>query len=206
MARKSAPLYNWKIEVQEGEQKKKKVFLEKYSKEIGYSERYIYDDEISDLKDKYDISENILLDIIEESNKLFINKQETILFNRFTDFLKEHDDFITNSDREKIRLKYNYDFHDFYNSLKFESLISKFNQDLLIKKEEKIFNDLKKKLVSNNKYVSKSDRKKYISDFKLNYSNSINTVKINNCIDEFNFQFIENKKEEIYKEFKILKV
>ena len=201
MARKSAPLYNWQIEVQEGEQKSKKVFLEKYSKEIGYSERYIYDDEISDLKDKYDISENILLDIIEESNKLFINKQETILFNRFTDFLKEHDDFITNSDREKIKLKYNYDFHDFYNSLKFESLISKFNQDLLIKKEEKIFNDLKKKLVSNNKYVSKSDRKKYISDFKLNYSNSINTVKINNCIDEFNFQFIENKKEEIYKEF-----
>ena len=34
MARKSAPLYNWQIEVQEGEQKSKKVFLEKYSKEI----------------------------------------------------------------------------------------------------------------------------------------------------------------------------
>lgn len=104
MFRRRAPKYDWEIKKDVEDENFKKSFLKLYSKELNLDNRYISDEEKTDLKDKYNSYSNVLDEIIDTSNKNFIFRNKTKILKEFEKILDLRSHYIKDEEKFKFKL------------------------------------------------------------------------------------------------------
>lgn len=188
-----SPLYNWEIEVKQKNDELKLEFLELYSEKLDLNNRFITLSEKIDIKEGYDLKDELLDEIIDNSNELFIKKNESKFLNEFYNQLNSNKELIDDEKRIEFHYKYSYNYHDYYESLKMDELIDKHNKRIILNEEylfKQELHSLKKIITSEEKHILKS---KYI--------NFDNYRSIDEIIDRYNRMYIAKYQDDVLSEF-----
>lgn len=125
---KGAPLYTWQLEQQEEDNHLKKEFIKVNEKKLKLNKRFISPDELAYIKENYNLKNELLDEIINDSNKKFIEDNKANILKEFNDYLESNNKIIDDNEQEKISLEYHVGNYDFYKILKLDKLIEKHNR------------------------------------------------------------------------------
>lgn len=202
MFRRRAPKYDWEIKKDVEDENFKKSFLKLHSKELNLDNRYISDEEKTDLKDKYNSYSNVLDEIIDTSNKNFIFRNKTKILKEFEKILDLRSNYIKNEEKFKFKLEYTIGAFDFYNELNFDDLINQFNSKIISNEKPLVEHRFKKALRTYDGYIKGIDKLKLRSKFNTDYYDFYDKLDFDKIIDENNDKLSEKQKFEILNDFK----
>lgn len=187
---KRAPLYAWQIEKQEDDNQLKRIFINENGEKLNLNKRFISPNELADIKENYNLKNELLDEIITDSNGNFINNNEEKFKNEFESYLDSLDKIIDDNKRDKICLEYYVGDFDFYKYLKFDELIDKHNRS--IENHHRLV--LSNALNDENRYIDNVERKRLKSYFPNNES-------VDNRIYRHNRNLIKKREKEISIDF-----
>lgn len=202
MFRRRAPKYDWEIKKDVEDENFKKSFLKLYSKELNLDNRYISDEEKTDLKDKYNSYSNVLDEIIDTSNKNFIFRNKTKILKEFEKILDLRSHYIKDEEKFKFKLEYTICAFDFYDELNLDYLINQFNSKIIRNEKPLVERRFKKALRTYNGYIKGTDKLKLRSKFNTDYYDFYDELNFDKIIDETNDKLSEKQKVEILNDFK----
>lgn len=171
---------------------------ENYSK-LGISKKFIRYSEIIEIKEKYNLNESILLDVIDEGNDKYIDSQKPAVLKEFKQLLNSYKKFIDRKDRSEIRSRFYTRYYDYYNEMGFDDYIDEKNEKYISLKKKWIIN--KYGAILSNKFIDDSTvnfLKLKLKEDNFNFNEGLNMDKF---IKELNDNFIEDEEIKILKEF-----
>ena len=165
-----------------------------YSKELNLDNRYISDEEKTDLKDKYNSYSNVLDEIIDTSNKNFIFRNKTKILKEFEKILDLRSHYIKDEEKFKFKLEYTICAFDFYDELNLDYLINQFNSKIIRNEKPLVERRFKKALRTYNGYIKGTDKLKLRSKFNTDYYDFYDELNFDKIIDETNDKLSEKQK------------
>ena len=184
------PLYDWEIEVNQEKDKLKNEFLRLYSNELNLNSRYIGLSERSDIKERYDLNDELIDEIIDESNQIYVNKYNEKFLNDFLNKLDSYDSLIDDKTREELHDTYNTEYNDYFKTLGMNNYINEHN-NRIIENQKEILKSLSHDLEKYNRPINHDE----IKNFKNKCANEDDEflLKIKTIINNFNDRFIEEQ-------------
>lgn len=194
------PLYDWEIEIKEDNEKLKKEFVSSYSSKLNLNNRFITPFERIDIKEEYDLKNELLDEIIDESNEAYIKKNEPIFLNQFINELNSCDKFIDDKSRVDFHYKYTTDYNDYYESLKLDKYIDDHNNEIFESQKEILY-EFEQDLNKFTRPIFNEDIKKFKTKYNKNGHDYFNELGMYDLIKKFNDKFY---KKQFDKAFNIL--
>ena len=191
------PLYDWEIEIKEDNIKLKNEFLSSYSSKLNLNNRFITLFERIDIKEKYDLKDEILDEIIDESNNSFIKKSEPIFLNKFLNELNSCDTFIDDKSRVDFHCNYTTDYNDYYESLGLDKYIDQHNKKINERQKEILYK-FKQDINKFDKPIVYEDIQKFKTKYNMNSHNYFNELGMYDLIKKFNDKFYKKQFNEAF--------
>lgn len=191
------PLYDWEIEIKEDNNKLKKEFLNSHSSKLNLNNRFITLFERIDIKEEYDLKDEILDEIIDESNEAFIKKNEPFFLNRFLNELSSYDFFIDDKSRVEFHHRYTSDYNDYYESLKFDEYINHHNAQIFERQKE-ILDEFKQDINEFDQPIVREDIEKFKTKYVRDSHDYFNELGMYELIKKFNDKFYKKQFNEAY--------
>ena len=119
---------------------------------------------------------------IDEFNENFINNEKELFDKEFKDYLSSQG-FIDSANKIKIKNKYTKQYYNYYQKLKFESLIDNHNEEIIKNQKMELRNDLG---FNFEKYISNTDKRKIKENRAINFD-------LDEFIDWYNGGYIEKQ-------------
>lgn len=169
----SGPLYNFqKVDSNKREENKNK-FIQEYYNKLGFSKRYISPFEKEEIARNYNINKKDLEELINKSNKKFIDSISISISKDF-DILLKSNEFFDDEFREKLKIDYHQGGYDFYDEIGCEDKINTKNSQY----KSKILFNFKKEVDAyefidneiNNELKSKFNNFKYFGIEKSEFT------------------------------------
>lgn len=130
---------------------------------------------------------------INKSNTDFINTEKNIMRDEFYNDLKNINGFITDSEREKFKKKYDKGYSNYYVSLNFGYIIDKRNEIEYNNKKSDVLNEFKEELSVRKDFITDFDRIQFRKKYTIYDYDYYDILDFDSFIDEFNKSFSENK-------------
>ena len=142
-------------------------------------------------------------EIIEKANNNFINKEKEIIQKEFDDEIQSCVNFIDKNKRFYFKSKFNKDYFPYYDNLKFDKKINKFNNDFLNKRKKEIKIEFKKDLNSYNGYIPEGDIEKFKVKYTESYFDFFTYLKMEIIIKRTNRKYTEEQFKEVREKYNV---
>ncbi|MBQ9025628.1 MAG: UvrD-helicase domain-containing protein, partial [Methanobrevibacter sp.] len=186
----------------------RKFILKQFREELNSRERYISDSDKFEFKNKYNKDYcNYYVELefdkkIDLVNKQIIRKQKDIVYIQFKEELNSYNHHISDLDKEKLKEKYFIDDYDFYSELKCDFHIEKFNERIIQKQKDIVYEQFKEDLKSYDNYISDLERDNLKEKYYVDGFDYYNDLNCDFHIDRFNEGVVEKQKDLIISNLK----
>lgn len=135
--------------------------------------------------------------VIDNHNEKFIDKEANTILDEFNSFLSSQDAFIDESVKESLKNKYYKHYCNYYSRLNMGRLVDDYNVQFIKNEKISVLEEFNSFLSSQDGFIDEKTRKYLKTKFNKKYYDYYSELDLDNLIEEYNKEFVENLKKEL---------